>query len=283
MAFGKRNKKTDTARTYSEPSKNPSSRIAYVMMSNSDAPALERLVAAIKRRIPDFELTPGEGKAGEPLVGRVEDRLCAILYVEVPNPISPTDSFVNSAWWWPEAAKDLEARRAHAIVTVMGGTDPRADYILLAKLAAATIDTTQSIGVIWEAADAAWQADLFTDIVDSVGNDLPMPLLFSVKLGRDSENPKADGQAAWLAMTYGLAAFDLMEIEVRGFTGNTPQVMIETMQNIGAYLLEAGPVIADGHTVGPDEQTRIMVRHEESTLNPGTTVYRLYLPQDRHQ
>jgi hypothetical protein len=48
------------------------------------------------------------------------------------------------------------------------------------------------------------------------------------------------------------------------------------MLDLAGYLIEAGPVIKDGDTIGPDAATKIVVRHETSACTPGQPVYRLY-------
>lgn len=48
------------------------------------------------------------------------------------------------------------------------------------------------------------------------------------------------------------------------------------MLDLAGYLIEAGPVIKDGDTIGPDAATKIVVRHETSGFIPGESVYRLH-------
>jgi hypothetical protein len=59
---------------------------------------------------------------------------------------------------------------------------PRHCYRTIAKLAAAVIETSPAIGILWEAADAVWPADRFRTAVDQAGEDLPVEMLVSVKL-----------------------------------------------------------------------------------------------------
>jgi hypothetical protein len=68
-----------------------------------------------------------------------------------------------------------------------------------------------------------------------------------------------------------------MELETIGFRGQ-PAALNVTLLDLAAYLFNAGAVIKDGDTTGPDEKTKITVRHEPSKLRPGHRVYRLYFP-----
>ncbi|MBI5313689.1 MAG: hypothetical protein HZB28_11365 [Methylocystis sp.] len=48
------------------------------------------------------------------------------------------------------------------------------------------------------------------------------------------------------------------------------------MLDLAGYLIEAGPIINDGDTIGPEAATKVVVRHEASGFVPGQPVYRLH-------
>ena len=66
-----------------------------------------------------------------------------------------------------------------------------------------------------------------------------------------------------------------MEIETRGYKGNL-QTLNSVVMDLASYLVQAGAVIKDGDTIGPDAKTKMTVRHEDSSLVRGQRVYRLY-------
>ncbi|MCP4933992.1 MAG: DUF4261 domain-containing protein [bacterium] len=274
-------KNKESAMTDIENSQEPETipLLSFVMMKNTDFPTTDEMVGAIKKRIPEFEHTP-EGNTQEepgPIMGTVDGKICALMLINAPNPLGPEESFIQSAWWWPTIQKEVEARKSHAVVTVMAGEPTIADHALLARLTAAVIESNDAIGVLWNGADAAWRTDMFLGIVNQYGIEPPLPLFVSIKLGRDTEFPAKNGNPAWLGMTFGLRTFGIMEIETRGFAGETPEPMIDNMQNMASYLLTSGPVVNDGDTVGLNEQSQIKIQFEDSTLNPGNQVYRLYI------
>ncbi len=253
--------------------------LSFVMMKNTDFPTTDEMVAAIKKRVPEFETAPPEEAQEKyaPIMGTVDEKLCAIMMIDEPNPMTPEESFLQSAWWWPDIQKDVEARKSHAIVTVMAGEPTIEDHALLARLTAAVVESNDAIGVLWNGADAAWRTDMFLGVIDQYKKEPPLPLFVSIKLGRDTEFPTKNGEPGWLAMTFGLRTFGMMEIETRGFEGKSPEPMIDNMQNMASYLMTSGPVVNDGDTVGQNEQTQIKIKFEDSTLNPGNQVYRLYI------
>jgi hypothetical protein len=85
--------------------------------------------------------------------------------------------------------------------------------------------------------------------------------------------PLVDGGRPSL-FTTGLAAFGLMEIEVAG-SSLAPDDLGQMASNIATYLIENGPVIRDGDTVGGDERQRILARHAPSMVGRAGPVLRL--------
>jgi hypothetical protein len=101
------------------------------------------------------------------------------------------------------------------------------------------------------------------------GSDAPpLPLCVTVALSRDASG-------AVSGITQGLAAFGLMEIESLGYAG-APTDLNGLLLDLATYLIDAGAVLKDGETVGPDANTKWRVRHEVSRFLPGRMAYRVY-------
>ena len=251
--------------------------IAFVMLDRAEFPDIAILVKAIERRVAGFiSRPPYQTQDQRGFLCRVDGKLCVVAFFDQPNPLNADASCILSAWWWREAWDRLRQRKAHAVVCMTDDDEPRHCYRTIAKLAAAVIETSPAIGILWAAADAVWPADRFRTTVDQAGDDLPVEMLVSVKLAADDEYSRPDGGRTYFALTWGLAAFGLMEIEVRGFDG-PPDELITTLLNVAAYLIKSGATISHGHTIGHDEHHKFTVRHEPSTIASGQTVYRLYL------
>jgi hypothetical protein len=187
-----------------------------------------------------------------------------------------------TAWHWPQAWESLKGHKAHMIVSASGEIDPRTKTKLLGHLAAAAVETSPSaIGVHWARADVLWPAKALPLMVPARGEDLPLPLRVAVKLSRDVDERTKRPSGTISGMTKGLAAFGLMEIETRGYSRN-PQTLNGILLDLASYLIESGPVLKDGDTIGPDEATKIVVRHEQSSFVRELGVYRLYFPQTSH-
>ena len=99
-------------------------------------------------------------------------------------------------------------------------------------------------------------------------SDVPVLLCVAVKLAREPAGLLGFRKATLSGATRGLATFGLMEIEARDFPDDIA-ALNATWLDLAAYLIAEGPVIKHGDTVGPDETTKMLVRHEDSTAVPG--------------
>ncbi|MEQ1613592.1 MAG: DUF4261 domain-containing protein [Hyphomicrobiaceae bacterium] len=253
---------------------------AFVILSTSRMPRAGDVLAAIAKRNLDFNATTTELDAPAKAIvgfGMHGAGLMALMFMDVPNPLSPNDSCVATAWWWPDDWAQLQKRKGHVMIHVPHD-DPKQRSILLAQLTAAVVETTDAMAVIWNPADAVWQSEVFLKAVDATPpGQLPHSIAIAVRVGNDTENLRADGSPMNFGITNGLAEFGLMEIEVRGYPGYSID-MCATMINLASYLVDNGPVIGDGHTIGATAEQRMTVRHMPSTVVLGKSVYRLYMP-----
>ena len=65
-----------------------------------------------------------------------------------------------------------------------------------------------------------------------------------------------------------------MDIEVDRCTMGLEE-LFEFVSNIAHYLVQSGPVIADGNTVGGSEEERIVVHHRSSMVDANRKVYKI--------
>src|SRR5262249_42888925 len=74
--------------------------------------------------------------------------------------------------------------------------------------------------------------------------------------------------------TLGMSQFGLMDIEVDRCK-REPQDLFEFVADIAHYLIQSGPVIADGNTVGGSADERILVHHRASMIDQHRRVYKI--------
>ena len=109
------------------------------------------------------------------------------------------------------------------------------------------------------------QPGLFRDMATKL--ELPVWLWVGFRVGPDG--PSTSG-----GFTIGLQAFDLKEIETQRATEPSGE-LLNRLVDLAGYLIENGPVIQDGHTVGQSSRERIRVRYAPSAFGREREVLRL--------
>ena len=160
---------------------------------------------------------------------------------------------------WPDAATFDTDYQATTIVAVYFEDEDAADLAVRALLTQAMA----SIIAVSNEAFAVYWGDAAQEI-------LPNPPLYrSVAFNAGF---REGGEFA--STTVGLDSLGLMDIEIPD-SSKTPEDTQEFVLNLVIYLLENGPVIADGDTVGESETERIRAVYTESMFYPDKTVIQL--------
>ncbi|MGQ9761721.1 MAG: DUF4261 domain-containing protein, partial [Thermogutta sp.] len=182
------------------------------------------------------------------------DEMPAFVVIE-KEPISAKDLelAILSAWYWPDAAEAVDQSRGFAMVALAAPpADPLARTTLLTQLAAALAKTCDSVAVYWPSANLIHDPEAFFNSAKTISEDFyPLELW----VGFHAE-PEHDDTVTFF--TRGMMYFGLPEIEVYHSTRDL-QFLYEHVFNIAHFLLEHGPVIQDGETVGTTDEERFLV------------------------
>lgn len=185
-----------------------------------------------------------------------------------PDPLQDSASFAH---WWPNALSDIARSKSHFIVSSSWQKHSRLEahmrqLILVREL----IEQLPVIGVLW--GSALTQADIFmSESVSAPEDGLPFSLWVLIQY---SKQPNGN----FLISTLGMCDFGAMEIETES---NLPwDQTFDLVRSVGSYILEEGPVIKDGDTIGLSEEQKVLVRHTRSfRAGDDTPVYWLELTE----
>ncbi|MGQ9770550.1 MAG: DUF4261 domain-containing protein [Thermogutta sp.] len=191
---------------------------------------------------------------GSLLIPFTIDEMPAFVVIE-KEPISAKDLelAILSAWYWPDAAEAVDQSRGFAMVALAAPpADPLARTTLLTQLTAALAKTCDSVAVYWPSANLIHDPEAFFNSAKTISEDFyPLELW----VGFHAE-PEHDDTVTFF--TRGMMYFGLPEIEVYHSTRDL-QFLYEHVFNIAHFLLEHGPVIQDGETVGTTDEERFLV------------------------
>lgn len=194
---------------------------------------------------------------------------CALSLMPVPIPWSELEGACVRSWHWPEAAAVLRPHTHHWVIYVTAKSDPEYAAAVTVRLTTALLDQPEVLGVYVGSAGLVHSPEFWRANLDSEEDACAADLW--VHFGMEANE---DGTTS--LRTQGLANFGVMEIEM--IRARMPyEEMYARAREIAGYLIHAGPVLADGDTVGRDATEKIFVRHQPSAYVPEETVHRIYV------
>lgn len=203
-------------------------------------------------------------------VARGDDSVGFLAHMPVAIPGGEAEENADGNFLWPDGRKEAAAHRAHVIVTNIGAGDqsPIQSAIAVSQLALVALKLFDGIGVYWGNASVCNSRAVFEDFCQDMSEEhVPVPVWLRFQLVRASNDEVG-------LYTLGMQQFDLMDIEVDRCTMDVSD-LFDFVSNIAHYLIQSGPVIADGNTVGGTAEERIVVRHRPSMIDKKKRVYKI--------
>ena len=203
-------------------------------------------------------------------VARGEINVGLLAHMPAPIPNSEAEENADRNFLWPNGRDQAAKHRSHVIVTNIGSGDQTSvqSAITVSRLALVALRLFDGIGVYWGNASVCNSREVFEDFCENISEEhLPVPVWLRFQPVRASDDEIG-------LYTLGMKQFGLMEIEVDRCRMNL-QELFEFVSNLAHYLIQSGPVIADGNTVGGNEEERILVRHRSSMIDQREMVYKI--------
>lgn len=201
-----------------------------------------------------------------------------LAHMPAPIPKGEAEANAEGNFLWPNGKEEAARHRAHVIVTNMGAAaeqTPVQSALAVTRLALVALKLFDGIGVYWGNACVCNSREVFEDFCQDISEEhVPVPVWLRFQLTRASQSAGAGADGELGLYTLGMDQFGLMNIEVDR-TGMNPQELFEFVSNLAHYLIQQGPVIADGNTVGGSEEQRILVRHRPSMIDKNRRVYKI--------
>lgn len=223
--------------------------VAQIFGRGYSAEAAEENIITVKR---------GEGAVG------------FLAHMPMPIPKREAEENADRNFLWPNGKDESAKHRSHVIVTNVGAGDqtPIQSAIAVSRLALVALKLFDGIGVYWGNASVCNSREVFESFCEDISEEhLPVPVWLRFQLVRASNEEIG-------LYTLGMCQFGLMDIEVDRCRMSV-QDLFEFVSNIAHYLIQSGPVIADGNTVGGSESERILVLHRASMVDQDRCVYKI--------
>jgi len=203
-------------------------------------------------------------------VSRGDKIIGFLMHLPAPIPDGEAEAHAEGNFLWPDGKEEAAKHRSHVIVTSIladGGT-PVQSALEVSRLALMALELFDGIGVYWGNARVSNSRAAFEAFCERMSDEhFPLPIWLRFQLVRN-EHEKVG------IYTLGMDQFGLMDIEVDECPLDA-QGLFEFVANVAHYLVDSGPVIADGNTVGGSAEQRILVRHLPSMIDESRKVYKI--------
>lgn len=188
-------------------------------------------------------------------------------------PWKQLEPVVESSFLWPEdgeARAALKEHRSHVICTLASDLDPVATSELLTQVTWSVLQADpDAMGVYWDAAEMVIHRPIFCEFVsDVMPSEAPVLIWVKMALG---PSPEQQGMAGF---TTGMQALGHMELETLNSSDSAGELM-DRFTGLACYLLENGPVIADGDAIGGSGAGQVKVQFADSCFGNDGQVMRL--------
>lgn len=197
------------------------------------------------------------------------DDLVAISHMPAAYPSAEMIRHAEQSWLFKgESVEGLKGHGSFTIVAIMKGRSSRVNRLLTATQLTALVGSGRDVlAVYWASAELVVLPEVFVNFAREFRSAEAPPVYLWVNM-RCGGN--ADGST--VLATKGMVSLGHMEIEIPSIR-KSPGELREWLVNIVMYLIEKGPVLLDGQTIGPDKDSEMRIRHLPSLYgSPGTTI-----------
>ena len=204
----------------------------------------------------------------------------AVTLLEGTIPTELLRAPCSLAWYWPEAALEIQKHSSHIIVGVLDESAGAVDVALrLTQLTAAVCANSgiSPIAVLWTGGKADNQGapgcvhkpeEFVAHSQDASRDALPIELWISFipLMARNSSQ--------FIMTTRGLEAFGVKELETTG-QGQNPQWVYEHLFNFAHFYLTHPEDVKENQTIGMSNDEKIDILAASSRLDPNKDVLML--------
>jgi len=246
--------------------------ISALLLEGNSFPVDAFLKQAAKTRIAGKAVSNIERSEGGVFSFDVGDEFLALAVMPAPYPAGDIEGPIATSWMWPPdpPIENVKRHRSHLLITMTGGSaDPVRRRLILTAVTALAAKQPGVMAVYWPEATLVLFPPVFVGMAEKVNSPDAPPLYLWVDL-RAFRNQ--DGTTG--LFTTGLAPLGHMEIEIPSIDMDVGELR-EWMLNIMYYLLEKGPVLKHGQTIGMTAEQKVRIRHGESSFGHSGKVIRL--------
>jgi hypothetical protein len=244
--------------------------ISFLLLKGESFPIDAFLKEVAKTRIAGKAASEISREDGGVFSFKVGDEFLALALVPAPYPAKDLEGPIATSWMWPPKPpiEDVKQHRSHLLIAMKDGSaDPVRRRLIVTAVTALAAKQHGVMAVYWPEAALVHYPPVFVNMAGQMESPKAPPLYLWVDLRVFSNRDGTTG-----LFTTGLSALGHLEIEIPSINMG-PGELREWLQNIICYLLENGPVLKHGQTIGMTAEQQIRIRHCQSSFgHPGKVI-----------
>lgn len=243
--------------------------LAFVPLMSGGMPKANLVAADLAKNWPNLPPAKNIDAKADTLAFRIGAIDVIIAIMPAPIPWADLEGPCATSILWKDAASVLKKHTRHLIVTVQGADDPILLATRLTQACSAILATCpHAPGVYWGNAALVIPSKIFQDFaVEVLPGAPPLHIWVDFRVG-------PSGKGTMSGFTQGMTQFGLMELETESSPESVGDLR-ERLFGLANYLVENGPVIKDGDTIGADANEKIRVVYSKSAFGSEGKVMRL--------
>lgn len=241
--------------------------VLCMVLSQMEVPPDEATLKEALRAEFGSEATLRDGSAGVWMLNVPYLEHAFVSFIPAPIPTGEAESAADNLLW-PDGSR-FATHQSHVVLGSPGAHRDRiAAMLALTKLATAALRAFDGTGVYWGSGSVTVPREAFLSFAEDASRE-HLPLFLWCRF-----QPVRTESGKLGFYTVGLNQFGLMEIEV-DHSSWEPSVLTKFVFNIAHYLIQSGPVIKDGDTVGETNEQRILLKYATSSQDPSRKAYKI--------
>lgn len=196
----------------------------------------------------DIKISEKPTASGQ-LVFEVNGMMVACGFVETTVPSNEAENNAKNNFLWKEAVQVTGTHKAHAILSIMNGTNAIERSLLFTKVACSLLKLNNAIGIYQNPTvmPSKFYIDVATDIKEG-----HLPILDWIYFGVYPDGDRFSGY------TVGLNKFGKDEIEVIK-TKESPNDLYGFLVDIAVYIIKMDVTLKHGETIGFTEEQKLII------------------------
>lgn len=243
---------------------------SFVVVSEARLPDPEKFRATLEGRLKGrLKIDHFESDGKDVILLRIKGGTVMIGLIDVPFPKGTVDDLCPNAWYWKAACEVTSKHKGQIYVSVLQTSLTKLEAVLLQTDVVASLMDENALASYWGSSLQSREAFLKQSATASPDSP-PVWLWVNFRVTHEPNGISIS--------TDGMEDFGLREIEAKEVNRNGRDVFVLFL-GTARYLIQKGPVIQDGETIGESPSLNIRVRQGPSYWRDGTTVYRIVFPR----